>query len=159
MIDHGNLKLNLTIPCTISVKLAYCVALYVFSLLRLLYSLLNKDISYFVPACCVLQNDSTVNVDSLMGRYSFAATAGKMKLRGEIALWRQKWIRLKNDSNVVPETAVAALEACDKTTFPLIYTFLSILVTLPVSTASAEKSFSTLRRVKTWLYLELQKTG
>jgi len=48
-----------------------------------------KDISYFVPACCVLQNDSTVNVDSLLGRYSFAATAGKLKLRGEISLWRQ----------------------------------------------------------------------
>jgi len=25
-----------------------------------------KDISYFVPACCVLQNDSMVNVDSLL---------------------------------------------------------------------------------------------
>ena len=31
------------------------------------------------------------------------------------------------------------------------HTFLSILVTLPVSTASAERSFSTQRRVKTWL--------
>jgi len=60
----------------------------------------------------------TVNVDSL-------------KLRGEIALWRQKWILLKNESNFVPETAVAALEGCDQTTF--IHTFLSILVTLPMS--------------------------
>lgn len=66
-------------------------------------------------------------------------------------MWHQKWIRLKNESNFVPETAVAALEACVQTTFPLIHTFLSILVTLPVSTASAERSFSTLRRVKTWL--------
>jgi len=95
-----------------------------------------------VHACCVLQNDCTVKVDSL-------------KLRDEIALWHQKWIglRLKNESNFVPETAVtvAAMEACDQTTFPLIHTFMSILVTLPVSIASAERSLSTLRRVKTWL--------
>jgi len=81
-----------------------------------------KDIGYFVPVYFVLQNDSTVNVDSLLGRYSFAATAGKLKSNGEIALWRQKWIRLKNESNFFPETAVAALEACDHTTFPLIHT-------------------------------------
>jgi len=61
-----------------------------------------------VIACCGLQNDSTVNVDS-------------PKLRGEIALWRQKWTRLKNESNFVPETAVAAVEACDQTTVPFIY--------------------------------------
>jgi len=58
-------------------------------------------------AFSVLQNDSTVNVGSLLGRYSFAATAGKLKY----ALWRQKWIRVKNESNFVFETAVAALEA------------------------------------------------
>jgi len=59
--------------------------------------------------------------------------------------------RLKNESNCVPETAVAALEACDQTTFPLIHTFLSILVTLPESTASTDRIFFTLRRVNTWL--------
>jgi len=51
-----------------------------------------------------------------------------------------KWIRRKNESNFVPKTAVAALEACDQTTFPLNHTFLSILVTLPASRPTASAS-------------------
>jgi predicted RNA-binding protein YlxR (DUF448 family) len=110
-----------------------------------------NDLTYFVPACVVL-NESLINISSLLKRYSFADAADEVKLRGELALWRQRWIRLKTESNVVvPETAADALEACDRMTFPFIHTFLCILVTLPVSTASAERSFSTLRRLKTWL--------
>lgn len=40
---------------------------------------------------------------------------------------------------------------CDKDMFPTIRTLIQVLATLPVSVASAERSFSTLRRVKTWL--------
>lgn len=40
---------------------------------------------------------------------------------------------------------------CDEDIFPTIRTLLQVLATLPVSVASAERSFSTLRRVKTWL--------
>jgi len=56
-----------------------------------------------------------VNVESLLEKYSFAVTAGKLKLHSEIALRHQKWIRLKNESNVVslPEIAVTASKACD----------------------------------------------
>jgi len=39
----------------------------------------------------------------------------------------------------------------DEDIFPTIRTLLQVLATLPVSVASAERSFSTLRRVKTWL--------
>lgn len=40
---------------------------------------------------------------------------------------------------------------CDEDIFPTIRMLLQVLATLPVSVASAERSFSTLRRVKTWL--------
>ena len=43
------------------------------------------------------------------------------------------------------------MEKCDKQFFPLIYTLLKILVTLPVSTASAERSFFKLKYLKTYL--------
>ena len=63
---------------------------------------------------CVVQNESSVNINSLLTRYSFAEAADELKLRGEIALWRQRWIRLKMAfDDVVPETAAAAFEACD----------------------------------------------
>jgi hypothetical protein len=93
--------------------------------------------------------------DHLLQRYSsiIAEPLYQFKLDGEIALWKQKWVsRLTDRSDgVIPQTAAEGLAACDKRAFPLIHTFLSILVTLPVSTASAERSFSTLRRLKTWM--------
>jgi len=108
-----------------------------------------NDLTYFVPACVLL--NEKINISRKLKRYSFADAADEMELRGELALWRQRWIRLKTESNVaVPETAADALEACDGLTFSFIHTFLCILVTLPVSTASAERSFSSLRRIM-WL--------
>jgi len=40
---------------------------------------------------------------------------------------------------------------CDEDVFSTIRKLLQVLSTLPVSVASAERSFSTLRRLKTWL--------
>lgn len=50
-----------------------------------------------------------------------------------------------------PSTSTDALISCDKTLYPNLYQLLKILAILPVSTASAERSFSTLRRLKTYL--------
>jgi len=40
---------------------------------------------------------------------------------------------------------------------PTVYQLLSIVCTLPMSVATAERSFSTLRRVKTWLRSRMQE--
>jgi len=50
-----------------------------------------------------------------------------------------------------PCTALESYMHCDEDVFPTIKKLLQILSTLPVSVASAERSFSTLRRLKTWL--------
>jgi len=59
-------------------------------------------------------------------------------LGGESAIWRQKWIRqlAENPNVAIPQTATDSLFACYCETFPIINKFLTILVTLPVSTAS-----------------------
>ena len=49
------------------------------------------------------------------------------------------------------KSAVDAFICCDKDFFPSINKLLHIILTLPVSVASAERTFSTLRRLKTWL--------
>lgn len=74
-----------------------------------------------------------------------------VQVQAEFDLWKTKWIREKQSGIKVPNTALDALEACDTDIFPTIHAFLKILSTLPVSVASAERSFSTLRRLKTWL--------
>ena len=57
-------------------------------------------------------------------------------LRGEVDLWRQKWVRTQamNPEEAVPSTALEGLVAYDRQTFPFINSFLTVLLTLPVST-------------------------
>lgn len=65
----------------------------------------------------------------------------------ELKLWKIKLTRL----NVVPKSSLEAFLLCDTTNFPNINKLLKILCTLPVSTATPERTFSTLKRVKTYL--------
>jgi len=63
--------------------------------------------------------------------------------------WVNKW--KKEDVSTVPSSAIEALCACHADIYPNVYIFLTILGTLPVSTATSERSFSTMRRLKTYL--------
>lgn len=74
-------------------------------------------------------------------------------LKGEWSLWRQKW-QTKKDK---PKTAIQALRDCDERHFPNIRTLLLILAILPVSTATVERSFSTLKRIKNYLRNSISK--
>lgn len=47
--------------------------------------------------------------------------------------------------------SVNAYANCDKNAYPLMNSLLKLLSTLPISVATAERSFSTLRRLKTWI--------
>ena len=49
------------------------------------------------------------------------------------------------------ECAIDVLNSCDEKMYPNIHTLLKIFVTLPVTVSTAERSFSTLRRIKTYL--------
>ena len=70
------------------------------------------------------------------------------QFRAECLLWQQMWSRL--DKTGVT-TFTAALKRCDPDSFPGLWRLLGIVVCQPLTTASAERAFSTLRRVKTWL--------
>jgi len=69
-----------------------------------------------------------------------------LKLKAEIDLWKNKWANIQNNS----QTAVEALEHCNEF-FPNLKILLQIFATLPISTATVEQSFSTLRRLKNYL--------
>ncbi|CAN7938662.1 unnamed protein product [Ixodes hexagonus] len=68
----------------------------------------------------------------------------------ELIMWKAKWLR-QNGDIPAPSTATESLDACDGDLYPNVRTLLQILASLPVSVASAERTFSTLRRLKTWL--------
>lgn len=69
----------------------------------------------------------------------------------EFELWVAKCNRIVADGGELPDSVPLALDACDEVVYPVINTLLWILETLPVTGATAERSFSTLRRLKTWL--------
>ena len=48
-------------------------------------------------------------------------------------------------------TVTSALDICDRDIFPNIHVLLRIAATLPVTTCTCERSFSTLRRLNTYL--------
>jgi len=67
-------------------------------------------------------------------------------LTSELKLWRRKILGLDQK----PKSAIDALIICNNI-YPNIFKLLQILATLPVSTSSAERSFSTMKRIKTYL--------
>lgn len=71
----------------------------------------------------------------------------KTLLRFEMERWRLKWLVEEN----APKTTIAAFKTCNKEFFPNIKTILQIFCIIPVTTSKPEQSFSTLRRLKTWL--------
>lgn len=72
-------------------------------------------------------------------------------LKSEIKLWVAKWKRENANKTPLPGYAVECLQFCTPEIFPSIRSFMLILSCLPVSTATAERSFSTLKLIKTWL--------
>lgn len=73
-----------------------------------------------------------------------SGSQNRQRLRSEIELWT----KVKKAKN---QDVLQLLSSCSKETFPLMNKFLQGVATLPVSNACAERSFSTLRRLKTFL--------
>ncbi|KAL4130683.1 hypothetical protein QTP88_008087 [Uroleucon formosanum] len=67
----------------------------------------------------------------------------------EVLLWKQRWIAAAEDK--LPCTFIDAINCCDELLFPKVYQYLKIGATLPVTVASVERSFSTLKRLKSYL--------
>ena len=73
-------------------------------------------------------------------------------LDGEFALWERMWRDQQNiGADPIPDRVSDTLAEVDKHAFCNIYTILQLLATLPMSSASSERSFSTLKYLKTYL--------
>lgn len=70
-------------------------------------------------------------------------------LQSEFDLWKTFWVN--RDMADRPSCAIEALGDCNKDFYPNIFTLLNIFSTLPVTTCTPERTFSTLRRLKTYL--------
>ena len=66
---------------------------------------------------------------------------------GEITRWKTRWAQTTDK----PRSLATTLAVTNCELYANVSVCLTILLTMPVSTASAERSFSTMRRVKTYL--------
>lgn len=71
----------------------------------------------------------------------------KKRLMGEVLQYKQTSINALDDHDSVMQ----ALSVCPRYDYPTLHTLYKIFACLPVSIATVERSFSTLRRSKTWL--------
>lgn len=83
-------------------------------------------------------------------------SAGTKSLISELELWYNKFQCVKPSTSTVqesppPKNAIDALNICDHSFFPNVHVLLKIFSSLPVSTSTSERSFSTLRRIKNYL--------
>lgn len=65
----------------------------------------------------------------------------------ELKMWRNKLAT----KNIMLNTAFDGLLKCNEEIYPNIYFLFKILCTLPVSTSCPERTFSSLKRIKTYL--------
>ena len=72
-------------------------------------------------------------------------------LPAELLLWERMWKTKSDRREDIPDSIDAILEQIEKGAYVNIYTILQILITIPISSASCERSISTLRNLKTYL--------
>ncbi|XP_030751390.1 52 kDa repressor of the inhibitor of the protein kinase-like [Sitophilus oryzae] len=98
---------------------------------------------------CLLPNVCVVHKVDLEDLSLYKQFLDYDTLAAELDLWRQKWKQLIAVDR--PKNAIETISECNQCIYPNIYILLKILATLPVSTATPERSFSTLRRLKDFL--------
>lgn len=81
---------------------------------------------------------------------TFVAFYNLPEIENELELWYNMW---KKESNVSEYKEMKVLDVLEKADefFPAMRLALLILITLPCTTCTVERSFSSLRRIKTWL--------
>ena len=67
----------------------------------------------------------------------------------ELMHWKRKWAQCSPEER--PDSLGTALQQCDEERFPNIFRLLMIGCTLPITSCTCERSFSTLHRLCNWL--------
>lgn len=96
-----------------------------------------------------LTNNCKIKLEALVQFYATDVYSISDDIFVELKVWRKEVERTGNKE--VLKSAITSLDSCDPTLYPSIYHLLKILCTLPVTTCTPERSFSTLKRIKTYL--------
>jgi len=94
---------------------------------------------------------SEINIEDLKHLIDFYSEDPDIAPYDEIIPEARLWRRRLNSEKFLPSNAIDALNICNPLIYANIHKYLLILAVLPVSSCTSERSFSTLRRLKTYL--------
>lgn len=95
----------------------------------------------------LLQENTTWKDDFKGFTHAYQDDLESNSVEAELDLWERWW----NNKSCLPATAQETLEVMDKIIFPNISKMLRLMCTLPVTTCECERTFSALRRLKTYM--------
>lgn len=99
---------------------------------------------------CVLPSNFAANseIEEAICMYSSVLPERNTSVvKAELDVWKT----VMKSTSTTPKSALECLDKCDQKLYPNIYSLLQILATIPVSTATPERTFSSLRRLKNYL--------
>ena len=99
---------------------------------------------YFIPTQLGSLNRETTN--KIYNAYSNDLSHHRVASDNEIVRWKERWAPAEGEK---PNNLEDTLSCTSEDLYPNVAAVLTILLTMPVSTATPERSFSTMRRVKT----------
>lgn len=103
-----------------------------------------SSLQQIIPSKCIYSTSEEIN--DCVQFYSQILTVPTV-FKAEFSIWKSKW--LKEESR--PNTAISGLDNCNMLLFPNIWKLLQVLATIPMSTATPERTFSSLKILKTYL--------
>lgn len=108
-----------------------------------------SKIQNIIPKKIVKLNEIEIHdtCDAISAQWPDVSNDYAYVYKSEMMLWKLKWLEVDEK----PRTFIDALRMCDDTMFPNVYIFLKIGASLPITVSSIEHSFSTLKRIKTYL--------
>ncbi|KAK2714400.1 hypothetical protein QYM36_008832 [Artemia franciscana] len=148
-------KIPSDIPAEKHIEFYYRVSIFLPSIDQLIQSLESRFTKHKVtlkglsgiPSFVVKQPSS--DLKELIKLYASDLTSSDSAVMAELELWRAKWLKVV--PSLFPKTAVQSLAECKREIFPNIHRLLSIFCVIPTSTACVERSFSSMKRIKTYL--------
>jgi hAT family C-terminal dimerisation region len=103
-------------------------------------------VSVLIPS--MIENKSFVDLKDCISLYEDHLPSTST-IKEEFELYKRKWLNEASDNR--PNNAIDAYVQCNGIFFPNIKILLQIYATLPVTTATGERSFSTLKLTKSYL--------
>ncbi len=123
--------------------------------LELRFSEHNKKV-FALQGLYIPEKMDSVSREVLMdavSKYESFLDVNLNQFENELHRWENSWFAREPK----PSTVIDSLNACEKQFYPNIHILLRIFAVLPVTTASGERGFSAMKRVRPWIRSSMEQ--